>query len=230
MKKISAAILAFAMVFVSCGGKNKTVRTISVTGTGEVKLENEKSVISLSVQTRNAEVVKASEENSQKMEKVYQALMEKGIDRSSIQTADFYITQESSYVNGKNIPGLYLVSNRIKVSVSDAEKTGIIIDAAIHAGANKFDSLEFQTGRTEDAEKQARILAIRNAEQKALTLVSTSGNTLGKVVSISENSAGRGRMTANAVMLKAEATDYAAPVSAGTSSVSVNVSVVYEIQ
>lgn len=233
MKRISMIILPAALVcaFSACTirPEQKAARTVSVTGTGEVKVENEKAEISLSVLTRSNDILQASEENARKMEAVQKAVIDAGISRNGIQTSGFHINQETSYVNGRTILGQYTVSNRIKISVGQIEKTGAVIDAAIKAGANKFDSVSFSAVKTEDAEKQARILALRNAEQKAATLVSTSGAALGQIVSVKEVSSYSGSVLNNSVAF-ARTEGAATPVSGGITSVSVTVEAVYEIQ
>ena len=62
MKKIFALAVSVLFAFTSCNFKaEKNVpRTISVTGKGTVKLDNEKAVISLSVVTRSASVERFS--------------------------------------------------------------------------------------------------------------------------------------------------------------------------
>lgn len=233
MKKISMIFLPAALLCVisacTIRPEQKNARTVSVTGTGEVKVENEKAEISLSVLTRSSDVVQASEENARKMEAVQKALIDSGISRNGIQTSGFHINQETSYVNGRTVLGQYAVSNRITVSVSPIEKTGEVINAAIKAGANRFDSVSFSAVKTEDAEKQARILALRDAGQKAATLVSTSGASLGNIISIREVSSHSGGALNNSVAF-ARSEGAATPVSGGITSVSVTVEAVYEIQ
>ena len=204
-------------------------RTISVTGKGTVKLDNEKAVISLSVVTRSASVLTATEDNAKKMEAVRNSLESLGIGKENISTSSFYIQQETSYSNGRTILGQYVVSNSINILISSIEKTGQLIDVAVKAGANQFDSLSFSAGETSDAEKQARILALRDAEQKAVTLASTSGCSVGKIISIKERPAITESIS-NTVLYAEKKENSSTPVSGGKTSVSVNVEVVYEIQ
>ena len=231
MKKIFALAVSVLFAFTSCNFKaEKNVpRTISVTGKGTVKLDNEKAVISLSVVTRSASVLTATEDNAKNMEAVRNSLESLGIGKENISTSSFYIQQETSYSNGRTILGQYVVSNSINILISSIEKTGQLIDVAVKAGANQFDSLSFSAGETSDAEKQARILALRDAEQKAVTLASTSGCSVGKIISIKERPAITESIS-NTVLYAAKKENSSTPVSGGKTSVSVNVEVVYEIQ
>ena len=103
----------------------------------------------------------------------------------------------------------------------------MIIDAAIKAGANQMNSLSYSAGDTSEAEKQARILAARDADQKANVLVSASGLTLGQVINIQEHQGGYATVK-NDAMYKTDLRS--TPISGGSSSVSVSVDVTYELQ
>ncbi|MGN0728307.1 SIMPL domain-containing protein [Treponema sp.] len=233
MKKLLAAVPLIFIAFTSCGIKPEKCasRTITVAGTGTVDIENQKAVISLSVITRSANILSATEENAKKTEAVQKAVEELGIGKENITTSSFHIQQESSYSNGRTILGQYVVSNSLNILIPSIEKTGPVIDGAVRAGANQFRSLTFSAGETTDAEKQARILALRNAEQKAVTLASTSGCSVAKILSIKESPAFLSEASSNLMYSDIQtAKGYSTPVSGGKTSVSVNVEVVYEIQ
>ena len=231
MEKILLAALAALTVFslTSCMSRTeKKQRTITVTGTGTVFVENKEAALSLSVVSRDEDVLKASEQNAEKMTAVMKAVSEAGVGSDAMHTTDYSIWQEekdNQYT--RKTTTQYVVSNRLKVTVKDIAKTGAIIDAAIKAGANKMNSLSYSAGDTSEAEKQARILAVRNADQKANVLVSTSGLTLGKVIFISEYDSNYGSAR-NADFVKAKMA--ATPISGGSSSVSITVDVTYELK
>lgn len=215
--------------FTSCMIRTeKKARVITVTGTGSVAVENKEADLVLSVISRNEDVVKASEENAAKMTKVMDAVTESGVGRDSVYTSDFSIWQDNSESRGtKKNSVVYVVSNTLHVTVKNIENTGIIIDSAIKAGANSMNSLSYSAGDTSEAEKQARILAVRDAEKKANILVSTSGLTLGQVLNITEFQ-GAGSSVKNAVLYKANS--LSTPISGGSSKVDVSVEVTYELQ
>lgn len=228
MKKV-LFFIALVFSFSSCMIKTeKKARTITVTGTGTVAVENKEATLVLSVLSRNEDVVKASEENAQKMTAVMQAVTDASNGNNTMHTSDYSIRQEEiDRQYSKKTTIQYIVSNRLHVTVKDITKTGIIIDAAIKAGANQMNSLTYGAGDTTEIEKQARILAVRDADQKASILVSTSGLTLGQVVNIQEHENSYSPLR-NTVLYKKEA--ISTPISGGSSSVSVTIDVTYEIQ
>lgn len=231
MKKL-IYLTAMIMCLSSCVIRpEKKPKTVTVTGTGVVEVENKEAILVLSVVSRNEDVVAASEENARKMSEVVNAVIDSGVGRDSIYTTDYSIRQEriEPMQNFKKQQNeiQYVVSNRINVTVKSVETTGKIIDAAIKAGANQMNSLSYSAGNTTDAEKQARILAIRDAEQKAITLVSTSGLTLGQILSIMERE-GAYAPYENARVYAAKA-DFSTPISSGSTKVCVTVDVTYEL-
>ena len=230
MKKL-IILTALVLCFSSCVIRSeKKTRAVTVTGSGIVEVENKEAKLVLSVVSRNEDVVVSSEENAKKMSEVINAVLNAGVGRDSIYTTDYSIRQERIHPmpnSRKPAEIQYVVSNRINVTVKNVETTGKIIDAAIKAGANQMNSLSYSAGNTADAEKQARILAIRDAEQKAVTLVSTSGLTLGQILSIMEREGGYASYE-NARVYAAKA-DYSTPVSSGTTKICVTVDVTYEL-
>lgn len=235
MKAKKIFILALIpLLFSSCtiNQAQKKTRTIEVSGTGEVFLQNDSAKIELSVVTKNADILKASSDNAAKMTSVQNALAEKGIEKTEISTSGYSIYQESNYQNGRKILGAYNVTNRISIIVKDVSKAGEIIDSAIKAGANELNSLSYFPSNTDAAKKQSRILAVKQAESKANTIASSSGNLLGKLLNIREEESNSFAYDSNFSYSKAEAAGASptTPVSSGKTKISVTVSATYELE
>ncbi|MCH5294843.1 MAG: SIMPL domain-containing protein [Treponema sp.] len=216
----------------------KFTRTVSVNGTGKVELENDQATISLAVNTRNWDVIKATEENASRMTAVREALIGSGISSDYIYTSGYSLYQESSYQNGRTIPGQYNVTNRINVIVKDISRAGNVIDTAIKAGANQLISLSYSVSNAEAAVKQARLLAVKQAESVANTLATSSAASLGKILTIQEytpstyTNAETGRNFSSKLMAEAASADTGAmtPTSGGKTVITVEVNATYELQ
>ncbi|MBR0032695.1 MAG: SIMPL domain-containing protein [Treponema sp.] len=234
MKKVSVTLLAIAL-FSSCSIKqvNYPKRTVSVHGSGSVTLEADNATIALSVVTRAMEVSAASKENAEKMSAVQSAVISKGVDKDGVTTENFSVYRENSYVNGKSVPGDYIVTNQIKIVVRDMDKVSEVIDTALAAGANQFSNIQYGVTNTELAVKQARTLAVQQAFENATLIAGTSGARLGKVLEISEQ---QNSNFPRAVMMKSanmamDADEEAAPtpISGGKTTVTVNINATYEL-
>lgn len=230
---ITAAIL---MMLASCTVKQVQVqnRQISVTGTGSVSVEPDYVTITMSVRTSAKELTAATKENAEKMEAVTNALIESGLTKEDISTRDYDIYQESHWENNRQVRGNYQVSNKISAIVRTISNAGSVIDAAVKAGANEFSSLSFGVNNTAPAVKQARILAMKNAEGTAKLLAGTGGADIGKIISINEvyepyNTPRAVKM--NAMMLADSAVSEAATgINAGKTDISVTVNVTYALK
>ncbi len=227
----SAFAAAIILSLCSCLPK-KPARTVSVSGSGSVTLEADNATVSLSVITRGKEITEVSSENAKKMTAIQDALVQKGIKKDSISTENFSLRQETSYDRGKTIYGDYVVTNQINIFVKDINLVSDVIDTSLKNGANQLSSLSYGVNDTELAEKQAKILAMQQAQEAARVLAGTAGSKLGKVLSISESN---GNYFPKARLMKAEAIDelfsdsVATPVSAGKTTVTVTVDAVFEL-
>ena len=227
------SIVSFLFVFIAAGCSiqqtQKQVRTITVIGEGEVLSENDRAKITLSVVTKNYDVIKATQENSDKMSRICSELIKASLPEDKISTTQFSIYQEQTYQNGRNVPGQYRVSNEITLSVDDISKVSEFISISLKNGANELSNLSYTTSNKEDALKQARILAIKNAENRATILATSSGNTLGKIMSISEENAAVSLSSKRLYAKNAASDELSIPVMAGSSTSQVRVCVVYEL-
>ncbi len=214
-------------------------RTVSVHGTGAVTVEADNATITMSVITRGENVAQASFENAEIMDKVQKAILNQGISNDNVTTENYSVYQETRYENGQTIPVGYRVTNQVKVFVKDIDSVGGIIDAALTSGANQLSSLQYGITDTELAVKQARTVAVQQAQEAAQLIAGTSGAKLGKVLKIEESANQSNRRS---VMYKATAFDGAmyetmedaapapTPIQAGKSIITVNIDAIYELK
>ncbi|MCR5289304.1 MAG: SIMPL domain-containing protein [Treponema sp.] len=206
-------------------------RSIAVTGTGIVSVIPDRATIVLSVETAHKDILSASNENAQKMTAVQSALIETGIVSEDVTTSNYTINQDVSWNNGKKIIGDYHVSNQIIAVVRDISTIGKVIDKAISTGANELSSITFGLSDSEKILKQARILAIKNAEETATLLANTSGAVLGKVISITEDNDSSSRAFPMLAKSSVVSNDMiSTPISAGKKDITVVVHVTYTLQ
>ncbi|MBR7079414.1 MAG: SIMPL domain-containing protein [Treponema sp.] len=235
-----AAVLALALS--SCGQSDvHNMRTITVSGKGNVYVTPDRSTVNLSVITRNADIKSAQTENAETMKRVLSAISSAGISSEDIQTYDYGISQDYHWKDDEKVYGEYKVSNRIKVTVSDVEKAGGIIDVAIQNGATGVDSLSFNYEDEPAAVKRARALAIENAKAIARESVETAGAKLGKVLIMEEQSGNlpsyMSRITSNSLSqtwggaaVYSDMADSSTPFSTGKKEISVIVNIMYELR
>lgn len=210
------------------------LRSITVTGSGKTVLTPDIAYINVGVQTEDADAAEAVSGNNEQTTDVMSALMAAGVDDNDIQTTNFNIYPRQEYDPQGNPTGeiTYIVTNTVYVTVRDIDQIGDLLNAAVAAGANTIHGIQFDVDDKTEALSEARVAAVENAESVAQELASAAGVELGEIQSISTISGGypaplfEGRGGGGQAVL-AEAP---VPISAGQMIVTVEVSVVYNIE
>jgi uncharacterized protein YggE len=237
-KIFSLSVLMLLTLIVSACGtayaqetSPESIRTINVTGTGEVLLTPDIAYVSIGVRSEGEDAAVAVTENNSKSDEVVQALIDSGVDQNDIQTSNFNIYPQQQYDERGNIQATtYIVENTVRVVVRDLETIGELLNAAVEAGANSIYGVQFDVADDESARSEARQAAVADAQMQAEELAEAAGIGLGRVQSISTYGGQpiplyEGKGGAGPVMLEAEV-----PISPGQLMLTVDVNVVYEIR
>jgi uncharacterized protein len=216
------------VVAVPAAGQNPTPALppmIVASAQGEVEAVPDRAMIVLSVETRNSSAGEAAGENAQHQTSVIAALRSLGFSSKQLATQNYSITPESRNDNATRTPRIvsYLVSNEIRVEVSDLAMIGKAVDAALSNGANRVSGVTFFESNADELYRKALISAVANAKAQAEAMAAAAGGHLGPLIDL--NSGARQvptPMYANASMgafARAET-----PILPGQSSISASVS------
>ena len=163
----------------------ETPRTINVTGNGKAYLTPDIAYINIGVHTENKDAAEAVGSNNTQSQKVADALKKFNIDPKDIQTTNFSIyPQQQVDPNGKVTGVTYMVDNTVFVTLRDISKIGEVIGAAVDAGANSINSIQFDAADRSKALSEARKAAVADALAQAKELASAAGVTLGDIQTI----------------------------------------------
>lgn len=159
----------------------------SITVTGKVGLEVTPDVaqVSVGVSSQAATPGVAREQNSAAINATLAALAELGVEEKDIQTTNMNLWNR--YDNNGNVIG-YRMSTDLTVYVREIDKAGEVVDAAISAGSNELNGVEYLVSNRDEVYNQALIDAIEMARQKAEAMAAASGKTLGAVQKVEETS------------------------------------------
>lgn len=209
-------------------------RTIHVTGSGSVSGEPDIATLNVGVSVEKATVAEAREEAASAMTALIDSLKANDIDEKDINTENFSIYPQYDYSEGKRELRGYRVNNTVRAEVRELDTLSDVIDDAAEAGGDNIvvNSVQFMIDDTTEYRTQARSLAVKDAAAKAQTLADASGVTLGKPVTITENTYFESPPIAFAVAEAAFDEDSArssTPIVPGELTVTVNITVVYEI-
>ena len=211
-----------------------TDRAIHVTGSGSVTGEPDIATLDLGVSVEQETIAEAREEAASTMTALIASLKANNVAEKDIKTENFSIHPQYDYTDNGRILRGYRVNNTVRAKIRELATLSDIIDAAAGAGGNNIviNSIQFMIDDTTPLQTQARSLAVKDAEAKAQTLAEASGVTLGEPITITESTYFEGPpipfATAEAAFDDAARTS--TPIVAGELTVTVNVTVVYEIE
>ena len=208
-------------------------RTIQVTGSGSVAGEPDLAALDLGVSVEAETVAEAREAAAGAMTAVLNSLRGNDVAEEDMQTGHLGIHPQYDYGEGQRTLRGYVVNNTVRVKVRRLESLGEVIDDAAEAGGNSIviNSIRFLIEDTTPLQTQARRLAVKDAEEKAQTLAETSGSSLGEPLSITESTYLHGPPSPfQAEEAFADAARTSTPVLPGELTVTVAVTVVYQIE
>ena len=236
MKRMTAAILAMILML-AMSGAALADDTITVTGSATVQLEPDMVTVMLGVTATEDEVIAAQQKVNEAMAAVVAVLTgeELAIAPEDIATTEYYINEqyEYDYETSRSVMVGYEAAAMLSVCVRDIDRAGLVIDAAMQAGANRLNGVEFMSSDQTAARDQALTLAVQDGMRKAKVIAAAAGVNLPAIPSaITEESAQAYPMTSNALYAYAEATADTAggtKLQAGLLNLTARVVLVYEI-
>ena len=230
LKKFTTLIIAAGLVILSSSctvnKPEEKVRTITVTGTGIVSLPADQLTVRFLIRTSEWNVNYARDKNAETTTKVITKLKETGILDSDITTVDYRISQD----NSNSYPGKYTIVNYVQVLIRDLNNAGTVIDTAVANGANGLTSFSYSATENPNSLREARTLAVQNAQDAASLIAGASGCKIAQVLDIQEgyNPSSYSR-SSNSAMLKAIGNSYTTPIEAGNVEITSTVTITYSL-
>ena len=235
-KNILIIAVLFALVMGAFGmntvvqaqdGDTNGVRTIEVNGEAIKYKAPDIATITLGVQTNDKTAADAEAENSAIMNVIFGKLEELGIERSDIQTSNFFVYQNYNFDDDGNRTNIYYnVTNTVSVVVRDLDKLGDVISTVLENGANDVQGITYDLSNKEEVYADVLEQAIKNGMSRAEVMANTVNADLGEVLSISTALYGGGYTLSGDVMAKnayGMGGGGGTPVSSGEIEISVNV-------
>jgi hypothetical protein len=199
-----------------------------VTGDGAAAGMPDRCVITLALNVMADTSADALDRVGALAEQVLGVVLEQGVERSNVQTLNVslqdWFDRESQTVTAR------VATYSLAVSLSGLEKAGPLLAGIAPIAGN---SLQVQALRLSVADPkpllvEARRAAVEDAMGKARELAVAAGVRLGKIMSIDDR--GGARSGTGWVQTRAFAASSSMPVEAGTSEVTAQVTITFEIE
>lgn len=218
--------------------------TVIVNGQGQVSADPDRATLEMGVSAQAPDAKTAQQQVNEKMAAVIDALKKAGLadaidalEKVGLADAKIQTSQLSLYPvydnrdrrdNEEPKIVAYRASNTVRATVQDLKQVGALIDAAIAAGANQINSLQFELTDDQATRKQALANAVKDAQAKATVLAEAMGMTLGEAIEVVEGGVNINPprpMMMQAHMAMADST----PVQAGQVEITAGVQIRYHL-
>jgi hypothetical protein len=210
-----ASLLALAIVPFAVHAGDDRLRTVSVSGSGEVAGEPDLAYVTLGVEARKPTMAAARTAVATTVDRVLALARELRIDPKLVNATQVQVQPEYSWneQDRKRILLGYLVSRQVQVEVRDLEQLGPLLERAVDAGVNQVNDPVLASSRRKALEREAMAKAVDDARANAETLARAAGAKLGPVRTLNGSSSAppmpmyrRGAVMADAPMPAPEAT------------------------
>ena len=245
-RPLSPILLGFLIVLASCApavaqtdplpvvhpqAQEDPGGTLRVTGQAQVSVPADLVKVNFTVETESPSAQEATTLNAARMEAVAGAVRGAGVSGVVLETFGYSLQPEyetGRAVSNRIISG-YRVRNNIRVTLPDVDATGMIMDLAIEAGANRISDLLFEASDTHAAELEALRKAVAMAREQAEVIAQAMGARLGIALEVQGGASAPSPRSPGGMMLRAEAGAPTTPIEAGEQLVMANVTITYRI-
>lgn len=173
MRKLIALLIVLALVL----GMSSALadQTVTVTGSGETLVTADTAVVSVGVNVRKADALKAQSAANEVIAAIRTALAGAGFSEEDISTG--YINLYAVYDYSKDTEEIvaYSASSTLAVKVTDMGRVGEAIDLSFGAGANTLDGVSFSVSDDTAARAESLKAAVADAKAKAAVLAEAAG-------------------------------------------------------
>jgi len=165
-------------------------RLITVTGDADVKVVPDEVVLLLGVETWDKDLSVAKSQNDERVKKVLALVKDFGIESKHVQTDQISVEPryEDSYTQ-RDFVGFF-VRKSVVVTLKDISKFEDMLTGVLSAGATHIYGVQYRTTELRRYRDQARALAIKAAQEKAVAMATELGQKVGKPTSIHEDYSG----------------------------------------
>ncbi|MCA1594118.1 MAG: SIMPL domain-containing protein [Acidobacteria bacterium] len=218
---LSRIAVAFVFCFVLCcivapAQEKPEQRHITVTGEAEINVVPDEVVFDLTISTLNKDLRAAKTQTDERLKGLIALTKRYGVAPEDVQTD--YIKLEPRY-RGNDETRLfvgYSVRKDLVFTLRDVTKAEGLLSDITEAGVTRINGIRFRTSQLRKYRDQARALAIKAAQEKAIALTAAIGQKIGRAYSIEEEVPNRGYASQNAMSNTIEFADGDTAASEGT--------------
>lgn len=199
---------------------------LEVTGRGTAAAEPDAALLTMAVETQQAQAAAAVAENGRQTDALLAVLKGRMGPGDRLGTTGYTVAPVYADPPKRLTPTGYRVTNQVLLETRLVKQVGDFIDAAAGAGAGRMGGLQFKSSREEALADEAAARAVQQARRTAAVLAEAAGVTIRRVREIRYLAPGPApRFQAEAAMLRT-----ATPIEPGELTIEAQVTVVFELE
>lgn len=181
MRSLICLILVLASPLVSA---EEPTRQISISGSGEVRVEPDLAKVHLTAQAQSTSSTEAKALIDQQILNLIAALESVGLNEDSLTSSQISLSPRYNYRNNVQEFIGYFANRDLQISIGDLDQLNPLLDAALEQGIQGLQRIEYRSSREFEMEREARTRAIDDSRQQAAEIAEAYGARLGPVISI----------------------------------------------
>jgi len=242
MKKISILLILLLCAVAAkaeTAAKPNDKQFFYVTGNAEIAVKPDRMHVTFGVSDRSKDLLSAKDRMSETLKKAISFCKTNGIPEKNIRTSQVSIRPEYRYDDEKtkNLLRYYELTQTFTVTLENPDMYETLLYNLLNMGINNVENVSFTTSELRKYKDEARLAAVRAAQEKAKLLTDAVGIKLGKVINILEgqpvNYLPHNGLSQNVELAAAPMADRESPQGSfalGTIPVRAEMTVVYELE
>ena len=189
--KISTLALALLLACTAThADEEEHLRTIGVSGQGEVRAEPDRATVMLGVESRKPKLEDARAAVAKTVDAVLKLTRDLKIDPKLVRSTRISVQPEYNWgannANERTLIGYY-VSRQVEVELHDLEKLGQLLEKSTDLGVNQLGDPRLDSSKRQDLVREALAKAVVDARQNAEVIAKAAGARLGNARTINAN-------------------------------------------
>jgi len=171
------------------GNSFVNTHTITVSAQGKTTVTPDLAEVSFSVVSQGADPKALSTDNNKKITSVMQFVNSQNIATSDIKTTAYDLQPNYQYnrETGQSTIFGYTLTQTVALKIRDLTKVADVLGGLAPLGVNNISGVNFTFDDPEKFIAAARTDAFNQVKEKAQSMASAAGASLGEVITISEN-------------------------------------------
>ncbi|NLG75116.1 MAG: SIMPL domain-containing protein [Xanthomonadaceae bacterium] len=190
MYKMALLMIGILAVSPFANAAESGVRTVTVSGQGEIQAEPDKAIVLLGIESRRPKLEEARAEVARVVDEALKLTRDLKIDQKYVRATRINVQPEYNWDNTARERHLigYYVSRQIEVDLRDLDKLGQLLERAVDLGVNQVSEPQLDSSKRRELEREALAKAVQDARLNAEAVAKAAGARLGAPRTISASS------------------------------------------